>query len=304
MLFYSIAYATLYALSLQDFFLVLIALTRFFLYTRRMNIKKCHKQGFSLVELSIVLVILGLLTGGILAGQSLIRAAELRSVSADINRYISATNTFRDKYMALPGDMRNAVRFWGAQAGATTDGTDTTCAALTVAAISIATCNGDGNGNIGNGGTVGAHEEFRAWQHLANAGLIEGSFTGIRSTAPVYSTPGVNIPTSKISTSGFGWQYVGSLASNGTYHFAGSYGTTLLFGAGHPTWYNSVQVLRAEEAWNIDTKMDDGKPASGIVSTFIYTSRPNCTDSDTGAIANYDLDNTAIGCPLLFKIIQ
>ena len=73
------------------------------------------RSGFSLVELSIVLVILGLLTGGILAGQSLIRAAELRSVATESQRYMAALNSFRDKYFALPGDMANATAFWGAQ---------------------------------------------------------------------------------------------------------------------------------------------------------------------------------------------
>ncbi|MFM9890490.1 MAG: type II secretion system protein, partial [Rickettsiales bacterium] len=74
------------------------------------------RYGFSLVELSIVLVILGLLTGGILSGQSLIRAAELRSVSTEYNRYVTAVQTFRDKYFALPGDMTNAQSFWGSSA--------------------------------------------------------------------------------------------------------------------------------------------------------------------------------------------
>ena len=72
-----------------------------------------QKQGFSLVELSIVLVILGLLTGGILTGQSLIRAAELRSVTTEFQKYQTAMMTFRDRYMALPGDMRNATAFLG-----------------------------------------------------------------------------------------------------------------------------------------------------------------------------------------------
>ena len=68
-------------------------------------------KGFSLVELSIVLVILGLLIGGILTGQSLIRAAELRSVTTQYQGYVTAVNTFRDKYFALPGDMPNAIDF-------------------------------------------------------------------------------------------------------------------------------------------------------------------------------------------------
>ena len=71
------------------------------------------KNGFSLVELSIVLVILGLLTGGILGGQALIRAAELRAATTESQRYLAAINSFRDKYFALPGDMAIATRFWG-----------------------------------------------------------------------------------------------------------------------------------------------------------------------------------------------
>lgn len=70
------------------------------------------KNAFSLVELSIVLVILGLLTGGILAGQNLIRAAELRSVTTQLQQYQTALQTFRNKYFALPGDMTKATDFW------------------------------------------------------------------------------------------------------------------------------------------------------------------------------------------------
>lgn len=62
------------------------------------------RSGFSLVELSIVLVILGLLVGGVLTGQSLIRASELRKFMNTMERYKAATYTFRDKYFALPGD--------------------------------------------------------------------------------------------------------------------------------------------------------------------------------------------------------
>jgi len=70
------------------------------------------KNGFSLVELSIVLVIVGLLVGGVLTGKSLIRAADLRSVSTDYEGYRTATSAFRDKYFGLPGDITNASSFW------------------------------------------------------------------------------------------------------------------------------------------------------------------------------------------------
>jgi prepilin-type N-terminal cleavage/methylation domain-containing protein len=68
------------------------------------------QTAFSLVELSIVLVILGLLVGGVLSGQALIRASEMRSITAQANQYRAAIYSFRDKYFAIPGDMANARR--------------------------------------------------------------------------------------------------------------------------------------------------------------------------------------------------
>ena len=83
-----------------------------------------QRHAFSLVELSIVLVILGLLVGGVLSGQSLIRAAQLRSVTTQFANYRAAVFTFRDKYFALPGDMANASAFWGSAGGTGADAAD------------------------------------------------------------------------------------------------------------------------------------------------------------------------------------
>ncbi len=146
-----------------------------FSYMQRSPSYQRSEQAFSLVELSIVLVILGLLTGGILAGQSLIRAAELRAVTTEYQRNLTAIQTFRDKYFAIPGDMRNAQSFWGSAASC--PGT-----ASTTAATGVPTCNGDGNGQVGLNPTATSNEKFRFWQHLANAGLIEGSFNGVGGT--------------------------------------------------------------------------------------------------------------------------
>ena len=68
-----------------------------------MPINLHHKTaGFSLVELSIAMVIIGLLVGGILAGQSLIHASELRSTIAQVQTYLTAVNIFQEKYSAIP----------------------------------------------------------------------------------------------------------------------------------------------------------------------------------------------------------
>lgn len=75
---------------------------------------KTGRKGFTLIELSIVLVIIGLLVGGVLAGQTLIAAAQVRKEISKLNSISTAINTFRVKYDALPGDMANATTYFGA----------------------------------------------------------------------------------------------------------------------------------------------------------------------------------------------
>jgi prepilin-type N-terminal cleavage/methylation domain-containing protein len=99
----------------------------------------CKKNfAFSLVELSVVLVILGLLTGGVLTGQSLIRASQLNRVIADLDKYKTAIYIFEDKYFSFPGDMTNATQFWGVA-----HATPATC--KITASTGKETCNGDGD---------------------------------------------------------------------------------------------------------------------------------------------------------------
>jgi len=267
-------------------------------------------SGFSLVELSIVLVILGLLTGGILAGQSLIRAAELRSVSADSNRYRAAVYAFRDKYFALPGDMPNAVKFWGAQAGGTTDGYDSTCAALTTPATGTATCNGNGDGSIGSAisnTTIWCQrnfERFRLWQHLANAGLVEGTYSGVydpASTSMTYPCRAAiirqNVPASRISNAGFNIiEWMEPLSTTNMYNW-------ILFGAHAFNGTSQLELfgsaLKAEEAWNMDTKLDDGMPYTG--TTRSGSSGTSCVTA-AAADATYALNATTVACSLLSKL--
>lgn len=251
------------------------------------------RRGFSLVELSIVLVILGLLTGGILAGQSLIRAAELRSISTDYNRYVTSVSAFRDKYFALPGDFTKATDFWTAQ-----DPVAATC--RTTSSTGQATCNGDGNGMISSA-AVGAMENFRAWQHLANAGMIEGTYTGV--TGPAHASEdanaGVNVPRGRISGSGISWNPIGSVTNPAdTHYFVGNYGNALQFG-GNGVGNMYYPIIKPEEQWNLDTKMDDGVPHQGNVRSFknASTLTPGCADASNIA---YDLTATGNLCAITF----
>lgn len=250
-------------------------------------------HGFSLVELSIVLVILGLLTGGILAGQSLIRASELRSISSDFARYQTAIHTFRDKYFAIPGDMSNATKFWGDDNAA--------CPDAAIPNGSPGTCNGDGDGLFDAAAANGAtSEEYQLWKQLALASLIEGTYTGTAgASSTIQAIIGTNCPRSRISNGGFSAYHIGVRAGDLTF-YDGNYGNILQVGAQFGTSRTGSPIIKAEEAWNIDTKMDDGRPAFGNLRGDRPTSSnaPNCSDNDTASIAQYKFSDPDIECRL------
>jgi len=240
-------------------------------------------HGFTLVELSIVLAIIGLLAGGIMVGRNMLRNAELRAVTSEYNSLVAAIDTFRDKYLALPGDMPNAHTYWGARDG--NDGYGNDCRLETTP---TATCSGNGNGSItGYDGvdpdnTSYSYENYLMWDHLSKAGLIEGTYSGIGASLSMTicvnslgSVPGCNVPPSKLRNGM--WQVVDYKTLTGhSYLFDGVYNHTLFLSRG-PGWISPLNgMIQPEEAWAIDTKIDDGRPASG----FMVISRWNgCAES-------------------------
>lgn len=247
-----------------------------------------QRNGFSLVELSIVLVILGLLVGGILAGQSLIRAAELRSVSSDLAKYQTATHAFQDKYMGLPGDIINATAFWGKSS--------TFCPTDTGTVSSPGTCNGNGDGRLYHN-----TDGWYAWQQLGMAGLIEGSYAPVGGL-PVLTGAGRNVPISRIRNAA----YLLIDRDISYYQSKGPVGNAIRLAA-----YSSVTVslnegaITAEEAWNLDTKLDDGRGDRGKVMSVRGYSASNagsgCMSGElTAASATYSLNDTGTNCYLLY----
>lgn len=254
-----------------------------------------RKSAFSLVELAIVLVILGLLAGGVLSGQSLIRAAELRSMTTDFDRYRTAIYNFRDKYFSLPGDMNNATKFWGSAGG---DGTGIDTACTDVVSTTKATCNGNGDGIIRDATNTSWAELWLAWQHLANAGLIEGQYSGSINGLTSGQLIGKVVPRGKISNTGYqfwtearsasGWTGSGSAETLGFIRFGGTYS-----GSDAPIRIGN-NALSPEQAWNIDTKLDDGKPGTGIFWVHAAKSGTNpgpCIDALDTSTATYKLSN-------------
>lgn len=239
-------------------------------------------NAFSLIELSIVIVILGLLIGGVLAGQSLIRAAALRSVGIDYQKFTSAVQQFQNEFAALPGDMANAQSYWGVA-----HATPATC--VTTQGTGTQTCNGNGDGLIAV--STGSAETFRFWQHLVNAGLLVGNYTGVRSATNVNSSTAANVPSSKIATGLWSVINWGTFTGNGLY-FNGDYLNSLILGSVTTDNYPASGLLRPDEMYNVDRKMDDGKPGTGSILAIRYTTCTTTSDPAAFATAEYALSST------------
>ncbi len=262
-------------------------------------------KAFSLVELSIVLVILGLLTGGILSGQSLIRASELRGVTTEYQVYQSAINSFRDKYMGYPGDFRDATKFWGRLSA------DASCVTNSAAGVSTSgVCDGNGDGNLITHNAVSSggesYENYQFWRQLALAGLVEGSYTGLAGAANGSTALiGENVPKSRLNNAG--WSTNRPPIAGDANIYAVQYGNVFYYGAPVSNNLTSGATLRPEEAWNIDTKVDDGRPAYGKVIARnwnnVCAAADNGTHTNTNFEASYKLSDSSLQCSLIFRQI-
>ena len=253
-----------------------------------------HMAGFSLIELTIVLVILGLLVGGVMTGQSLIRASELRNISTDFQKYQSSVGAFRDQYVSLPGDMPDATAVWGKD--------NARCPAHAGTAAAPGTCNGNGDGLVTwqAASAGGTSEGFQFWKQLQLSGLIEGQYTGTAgSGSTTLSTPGINIPRTSLGNN-IGW-----LAANATNYAGDTVAYALDYG--NHLWLRSdpeVNYLTPEEAWNIDTKLDDGRPAYGTIIARGWNGTCAAADDGTNAFndlnASYRVSDKTPRCQLMF----
>ncbi|MCC6414702.1 MAG: hypothetical protein IT582_02180, partial [Opitutaceae bacterium] len=160
---------------------------------------------------------------------------------------------------------------------------------------------GNGNGRIGNNwnacntGFPEKNESLRFWQHLANAGLIAGSFTGASAGGSVCANGnGVNVPTARLHGKFF-WRIISmGPSSAGSNWYRQDINNA--FGMGDDLGSFSP-YLRPSEAWGIDSKLDDGIPKSGKVQTHTNSSHGNCADA-TGD--GYQLTIDSIACSLEF----
>jgi prepilin-type N-terminal cleavage/methylation domain-containing protein len=219
-----------------------------------------RRFGFTLIELSVVLVIIGLVVGGVLTGQDLIAAARVRAQIGQIEKYNAAANTFRAKYEALPGDLTN-----------------TQAAAYGFFARTGGPADGDRNGFVeacqrGIIAQLKCETNF-FWTDLTAANLIEGSFT-------VSNDGGVGCPYS--TDAQYASLYPRSMLHNE--NFVVLYGDVNYNAVPIPqntfqivkfSYYDATCVVKTDgamtpnEAYAIDNKIDDGLPMTGSVQDMI-----------------------------------
>lgn len=204
----------------------------------------CRANGFSLVELAIVLMVIGLLVGGVLKGRDLIDNARVNSLVMQAKTYESATRSFKKMYGELPGDFREASTRLPNCSGA-------------------APCtDGGGDGLIGtnnNEAAMATSGEPRAyWLHLAKAGLLPSAIDPEYTGTP--NTFGRDFPATPFG-GGISMQYWNVWVAGNWGTFANHFLRTRF----STTSAGNTGLLTAAQAAKIDRKIDDGLPNSGNV---------------------------------------
>lgn len=244
------------------------------------------QSGFTLVELAIVLVIIGLIVGGVLAGSDLIKAATLQKAVKQVGDINTGANTFRTKYNDLPGDLKNPQLVF-----ATVTGSVSTTPGL-----------GDGNGfidataipatptittTLGVSGEVGVF-----FYELAQAGYIKEAITATGGTGNVAMAGSVGMTQAQFKTS-FQPTALGKdsyfVVSSGTATTTANDGRNYIVVAGAITAAGAAAGVATftpgmapVEAASFDTKLDDGVATTGaVISVALGTPVPQTLGGGT-----------------------
>lgn len=216
--------------------------------------KNFANHGFTIVELSVALIIISLISAMVLAGSLLIESSKLNKVIADITAINKSYQTFDLTYDAVPGDFKRAYSVWGAN-----------CAA------SAGNCNGNGDGKIqsyyaGVSSSMNDDEVRKTWRHLELAGLGGFSVYGASFPAVWDSTyaVGSSIPPSPMKGGGYimlyGKNQLRTLNEAEPVGGVFSQSNNNVIYLGRPSDGHLVAdgALNTVQALNIDNKLDDG----------------------------------------------
>jgi prepilin-type N-terminal cleavage/methylation domain-containing protein len=243
---------------------------------------KSYNNGFTILEISIVLVIVGLLVAGVLGGQEIIKSMKINGTIAQMNEITAAANSFKLKYDSLPGDMPDATDYWGINSD---------CPNQMFELPEKTTCNGNGDGTLGN--TENPSERSFFWHHLSNSDMFNNILLNIESF--FYAAKSSYNEKVFISATTGMHEYVRPELRQDviTYFLATQEGVEEYINLG---W----SAFTPEDAKTLDSKIDDSMPTTGNVSTEnLYGPSSACINS-TNPI-DYDINNDSNKCALIVK---
>ena len=241
------------------------------------------KSGFTLIELSIVLIIIGLLIAGVSAGGSLIKGAEIRSIMSDARTYSVAIKTYFVQYDSLPGDGTKDLKSSGYVGD--NDGK---------IEYQSKTC-GDDTCKKQSGEGFGATYTLSALRMVSPAINVSSTtpFGVIGDPSITTLVPGIHFPASKRKSLGWVFDNITVLdKSRNVVVLTGAipaFSITCSFGtsefcnmtkyiSGSDTYYSGHDIsnitkyngISPKDAFDIDSKMDDGTPDSGRITSTTY----------------------------------
>jgi len=220
-----------------------------------------RQQGFTLIEIAIVLVIIGLLLGGVLKGQELIQNARVRNIISQQDSTKAAYFGFLDRYRGAPGDL-NAE----------------TALANIPAQPGVANCGGNGNSLINTD-----VESACAWSHLSRAGFVTGNYTGALGDL------GVNRGFNTLNSPANPFGGLVQLIFDMEFADAAALGAAASARLNVKTGTSIPATVLAE----VDRKIDDGLPASG---SFVFSDWQGAVAADCVAAPNWAIAAGATVC--------
>lgn len=268
--------------------------------------KKNFKSAFTLIEMAIVVIIIGVIIAGVLGGQELLEVNKRNSLISDLKKYHDATVQFKEKYKFYPGDLPFAETAF-------------------ITGNGDFLRNGDGDGIIeicGDNDTSDCpkySEELRAWSHLGEEGLIKESYPGGRynfGSEPNYLPPGRYMPKSAYKNTIFRFADPNVSFLRNAYIDLGLTDIVMMPVALTVAKIDSVTDViesfegftTSENIYNIDLKMDDGKPKKGDIINLSNVPVGNeCSiitvnDPPYNVDGIYNFETSAENCTLLYLI--
>jgi len=198
-----------------------------------------------------VLVIIGLLIGGILVGQSMIESSKINKTVSELRQYEILAKQFKDVYHYFPGDVSNSDGKFGS---------------------------GVSNGNQDGTVRYGHLEMPGSWEQLNRAGFVDTAYDGSSVNGVGGVKIGVNVPATPLDKKKTAFIFESHHTANSVWNVAEYTRTwiqivaapTAFGGASYPTDYAAMTTARAMA---MDEKMDDGKPATGKLIAYSYSTQ-------------------------------